>query len=109
MELPVRYAGLVIKMWMRYYKQLWPLIVGHNLVDDWRQEACLIALQIKKTFGEIDGNLPKEALNEINKGWYEFLKENGFRKEKWTGCFVPQFDTCPILDDKDGIDIDDDI
>jgi hypothetical protein len=107
MRLPVQqYGGLVIKIWKKYYHCLWPIIVGHNLIDDWRQEACLIALQLKEAFGDIDGALPKEALNQINRGWYIFLKSNGLRKEKGTGRFVQQFTTYPILDDKDGIEID---
>jgi len=104
-HLPVQYAGLVIKMWEKYYHKLWPIIVGHNLIDDWRQEACLIALQLKQAFGDVEGALPKEALNQINKGWYNFLRVNGLRKEKGTGRFVPQFITFP-LDDNDGVEVD---
>jgi len=66
-HLPVQYAGLVIKMWEKYYHQLWPIIVGHNLIDDWRQEACLIALQLKQAFGDVEGPCQKRLSIKLTK------------------------------------------
>ena len=74
--------GLVFTVWKRVYgHRVWDYIKDKKLIDDWRQEAAKIAIQMNKkgiTNRERTGN--REAIKEISRQWYAFLRRYGLFK-----------------------------
>ena len=73
------FVGLAFTVWERFFQHLYPRLARRGLLDDWRQEAVVIAYSVSQ---KKLSPTSKRALSEIYKGWYRFLREYGYAKTK---------------------------
>ncbi|NPB03627.1 MAG: hypothetical protein GXO39_04345 [Thermotogae bacterium] len=81
-------AGVAFKIWKQRFGYLWDTVKRRGLVEDWRQEAYAMAIELYHAgwrYG--DRYLPHEIYN----CWYCFLVRHGFRKRKRDGVVEERY------------------
>jgi len=78
-------AGVAFNIWKKYYFSVFDQLVEAGLLNDWRQEAILIALEAEaQGFQYGDKKLP----SFIYRAWYDFLVRYGFRRPRNCPCYI---------------------
>ena len=82
-------AGVVFRIWKKFYFGIWRRLKKYGLLQDWRHEGYKIALELSAQ-GFYYGH--PELPSKISQAWYDFLVRYGFFKRD--GKSVTRRDLC---------------
>ncbi len=77
----IHQAGVVFRVWEKYFSPYIPFEWWLSVKDDWRQEAYTIALEYCQQ------EVSKAVLSKIQSAWYRFCKNYGLYKPKHSSFY----------------------